>query len=251
MQAKPKMPKLRVVDFIETGWISNFWIRNHQVFFTDTTLQHQKHFLLKMDLNILLENLKNKNTWERKFIAHPSPMFSDPLALSNTDLQVENVFADYIFNLDENAQPILVTEEYLYLGSNQKFKFYKHLKLNQTFYWDQEFIPYKYNLKKIVNIKTETIFLTENKEIIYQDEIIYISPKNLMIANFDTKAFLVSDEATGELFYLNLDNLAEKNVIWKGAFFYRLECYDKKIIIGKPLTRDGEINFYLPIKFIF
>ncbi|ATZ17068.1 hypothetical protein ELUMI_v1c03430 [Williamsoniiplasma luminosum] len=252
MNKKTKLPKLTVIEFPETGWISNFWIRDQNVFFTDSALNKKQNFLLSMEFKVLLENLKNKNTWDRKFITHPSPLLSNPIEISQTELKIEQIVSEYIFNLDENNNPILNDAEYLYLGQKDNFKFYKNLKLKKTFFWNEKaFIEYKYNIRKMINVGDETILLTEDNQIIYQDMIVYSSSQNLMIANFDTKAFLISEEATTELFYLNLDDLNKKNIIWKGVFFFRLDCFNKQLIIGKPLKLNDQINYHLPLKFIY
>lgn len=223
---KNLLKTLKLRSFLESSWITNFWIIDDDLYLTNALVQQLTSSVCKIPIKILKENLAIKEDYERTFIA--SPVFGENLNLDidKTDVELLEIKDGYVNKIVKKDDQILVST------INEKPK-------------SEQFI-------KIVQIENESVYLTDQNQIIYYDRVIYQSDKALNIANFGVKGLLVSDQATKELFYLIGENFVEKHLLYTGNYYYRLDCYQQNIIIGKPLFDDfGDINYYLPLHFIY
>ena len=271
-KSKQKLPKLKMRSFLNTDWITNFWIVDNQVWFTDADLALNKSLIATISLANLQENLlENKSDWERNFLAHPDPLKSSLIQASITDLTFLQQYDGYVYNVSELNKQIFISivqgingvvllgkqvvyHDLVLLGElNGQLIAKKTIDKQTIVLLDNNFFAFENdNIKKIVKVGEKEVYLNTKNQIIYNQKIVYESSDELSICQFDPLALLVSEKSTLDLFYLTGEHFQIKKIIWKGNYFFHLLVLDKKIIIGKPLfDQQGKLNFGLPPIFIY
>ncbi|ATZ18586.1 hypothetical protein ESOMN_v1c02020 [Williamsoniiplasma somnilux] len=218
---------LKQRSFLESAWITNFWIKGDYLYLTNATSDKDKSSLSMLSIGVLKENLDNKNEIERKFI-------SDPLLSNHTNLthqltdvtlisQYQGYLLDLTFNNNQIPTPVLVSTK-----------------------------PELKPILKIVENFAGKFVLTNEYKIYLNNELIYDESGEINICNFGTKNILISSKNNRELFYFKDSHFRERVIVSKGNYFFRLECYKQDLIIGKPMyDRFNEVNYFQPVIFIY
>ncbi|AXK51364.1 hypothetical protein [Spiroplasma alleghenense] len=285
------MKNLSKAVFDDFDWITNFFPLNGQVYVSDSNFDNEINLLCEIDKKVLLEEVKIKKPWNRYFLAHPRPKRLNAISASQTDLRICLASPDFVQNIfmfdfsyfvtfvhkdkdittthtnryngkfelmyqmvgfeNHIAISTLINKEIIYLKDNQTRITKRYNFINNT----SEELNYK--IKKIVESKDGLVVLTDEFEVfttdkqlenwkIYDDSIF-----EKQISVFSEEAFLMSDNENGKTYccFLN-ESKSRKEIV--GKYFYRLESFDRELIIGKPLiNRFGEINYYQAPWFIY
>lgn len=269
---KRNLPKLKTRSFLNADWITNFWFFDNSVFFTDADLAFQNSILAKIEFLSLQANLNNRSDTDRFFLVHPNPVNSSILESSLTEIELVQQYHGYVYNINHinnqfyisvvlgNRGYVYVNDQVVYqdlviVGKLENQIIAKRTIDRRTIVIDLEkntsYQTLDEDIKAIVNLKKQEVYLNGRNEIICDGEVVYESDDDLTITQFSPTTVLVSERSSKTLFYLSGEHLENKHQLWKGNYFFHLICLDKKIIIGKPLyDNEGMINYGLPPIFI-
>lgn len=270
----PRLPRLKTKIFLETDWITNFWIIGDSIYFTDADLLKSRSLLAKMPL-AELKALALSNTGEEnaRFFANPHPIYSSPEKITTTAMILERVDEGYLYTLNLINQQLhrslirpgdrggtyvndmLVQQNIALLGSVNEEIYGKSIIDKRTIILVNPKNPIyeiaKLSIKKIIHVDQKDVILTTENEIYYCNDVVYSSANDLEIASFGNDAILVSERHTQDLFVLYGKNFLNKKTIWHGNYFYHLIAVDKNLIIGKPFfDNNKKVNFSQPLTFI-
>lgn len=272
-----KVSKPHFHAYFESDWITNFWFADNELYLTDSVFSSRKNILAKIDVNVVLENLKIKRTDGRAFISHPNAAVSSALTSSITDVELIEYYDEFVYNVfkfddvvyvsliknDHNSKVIAIDENgvqthleqydnYLVIGQIEGSLILKAVDTRQTYINGQ--ITEIENIKKIVYTDGYYIIQTENNYLYKVNkqtgniEIIKDDTKEVNISNFDNQTFVISEKESRITYIIN-NSGKEENIA--NNYFYRLDCYRKMLLVGKPLfTEWGTESYTQPITFI-
>ncbi|AGR41538.1 hypothetical protein [Spiroplasma taiwanense] len=249
--------KLKFRKIENSQWISNFFISQNNLYFTDTDTSNMNNSLCKINLNVLKENLKIKGDLNRSFLAHPNPLFSNLKLSSQTEIEI-------IYNSNNYIQNFIVLDDISYISfviNNQVFTsiFNEVLKLeefqiivkffnqNLLIKKNQKYLIVDKNLNIIKNIEIKLNNLVEFEEFY----VIHNVNENIELYNKDFKFLKVLNESNSfkKICYLNKNNIlisfknenktilkniiTEEEILFTDAFYFRILLLEKDLLMVK------------------
>ncbi|WP_031542084.1 hypothetical protein [Mesoplasma photuris] len=270
--AKIKVKKgLVLKEYLNSSWITNFWVTGNDIYFTNSDFDHDQNFLAKIDAKILKENLVIKS-FQNNFLNNPDPNYSNLLEISESELELLEYHRGFIFSLidfendkltsiidsdksyvkNSNGKIIEKLNNYVILGVKQNELVLKSFSDKKIYLFENNIIKnFKENITNIINFDDYTIYLTNDNKIYKNDKEIFKSNDDLTITKFDEFSILISSKELKETFIFSIKDENKVHVLINN-YFYRMINYNKEIFIGKPLfDQFGNTNYFLPISFIF
>lgn len=267
-----ELPNLKTRSFLESAWITNFWMIDDLIYFTDADLIKPVSSLCTVSFENLKSFLLNqKNSFHGEFFNHPHQLVSSPVKAEASGLKFYRFFDGYIYNLNEIKEQLLVSlikagdtggayynarlvyQDIVLLG------FLKHKLIGKSIVDKRTLLiedahNYKIaseDIKKICQIH-EGVYLNNKNQIIYKKHVVFESMDEITIATYSPTKILVSEKRTQKLFILSGSNFQDRKNIWQGNYFYQLCVFDEQVIVGKPLyDQQKYINYGLPMVFIY
>ncbi|KNG78975.1 hypothetical protein [Mycoplasma sp. HU2014] len=260
---KIKKIKPKVMNLLDTYWVTNFYILDDFMYVID-----EKNNLFSIKNEQVLENLKT-NIHTNKFLINPLSgnvidrkeseliflnNFNQQiinLSLINNQLHITTLVENKTFNYKIKNNEIKLLDEF-----NNKLIFADHN--NKLIYKDwitqQNSLNLDFDIKKIF-VNNNVIFIVSDKDLYMINDLklekIYSSDKRIQACKFDNSSVIISDMSLDKTFCYNFVLNKNVNDISK-KFYYRLDCYHQKFIVGKSLyDYDKHVNYYLPLEFIY
>ncbi|AGJ90942.1 hypothetical protein [Mycoplasma putrefaciens] len=255
---KKKKVKFKTISFLDSYWVSNFWIIDNTMFLVKLDKQSTVYAI---DAKIVLENLKT-NLHTNAFLADP---FSDNV-INRIKSELE-----YRFKLDETIIDISLTNNELLITTlktktNKNYKYIKNkleVILNSD-HWSifdkdkylgsKKALLDKLTIKKIFYSGDNLFIVTDNELYLFKDlqlKKIYSSTSRIQVCKFDLTSVIISDMQLNKTFCFNFVLNKNVNDICN-KFYYRLDSWNQKFIVGKPLfDYQKHHNYYLPLEFIY
>ncbi|UWD35209.1 hypothetical protein NX779_00995 [Mycoplasma cottewii] len=260
---KFKKIKPKVLNLLDTYWITNFYILGDFMYVIDV-----ENNLFSIKNEQVLENLKT-NIHTNKFLVNP--LSGNIIERKESELTFLNNFNQQIINLSLIDKQLYITtlvdnKTFNYKLENNEIKLLGELNNKLVFANDNDQLIYKdwitkhnslnldFDIKKVF-INNNIIFIVLDKELyMIKDsklEKVYSSDKRIQACKFDDSSVIISDMNLDKTFCYNFVLNKNVNDISK-KFYYRLDCYEQKFIVGKSLyDYDKHINYYLPLDFIY
>lgn len=269
------LPPLTTKTFLNTDWITNFWLIDNKVYFTDADLLNTFSSVVSIELeNLKMSLVFSANNTNAKFLSHPDPIKSSILESSKTDLLFECQFEGYLYSLlkfDEVIYGSLIkngdlggvynlkTKENIYDGIVLLGKMKEQLLAKKIINKEPVLIknkiyyePVKEDIRKIIKLAEADVCLTNKNEILIDGHKVFKGESEINIATYNQESILVSDKQNKTLILLSGKDLKKRQVIWTGNYFSQLLAIDGEVIIGKPIfDNENYINYCLPPIFIY
>ncbi|WP_338971539.1 hypothetical protein [Spiroplasma endosymbiont of Panorpa germanica] len=291
MSDENMMKNISKIVFDDFFWITNFFPIHDQVYFTDSNFNNGINLLLKIEKKILVEEVKIKKPFGRYFLAHPTMKHTTAIGASQTDLKICLKSSDFIQNIIFHDFGYLITfvnktdeqtttytnkynGEFELIDSikmlenktiispilNENLVFTKNNSTGEVFQLDlstENTIEIKEKIKKVCELQNNLVILTDDFKVLISDknyeniEVYEDSIFEKQIAAFSEEAFLLSDKENGKTYCSFLNESKTKKPL-AGKYFYRLDSFNRELIIAKPLVdRFGNINYYQAPWFIY
>lgn len=269
---RKELPALKTRSFLESAWITNFWMMDDLIYFTDADLINPSSSLNTVTFDNLKTFLLNqKNSFHGDFFNHPHHLVSSPVKAEASGLKFYRFFDGYIYNLTEVKDQLLISlikagdiggayynarlvyQDIVLLG------FLKHKLIGKSIVDKRTLLiedAHNYHIlsddiKKICQVH-EGVYLNNKNQIIFKNRVIFESLDEINIAVYSPTKILVSEKRSQKLFILSGDNFQHRQNIWQGNYFYQLYVFNEEIIVGKPLyDQQKYINYGLPMIFIY
>ncbi|ATG97552.1 hypothetical protein [Mesoplasma lactucae] len=287
--ARKPEPKLVQRQVEGTDWITNFWIIDEEMYLTDSKfdLDQPAKLLGKINVKDILVNITKRGLLNTDFLSHPNPLESSFLEASKSSIEGLDYFSEYVAMVVKNDGLFYVSlikniksgsyvnvydenwtlkEEHIFenkivVGTFENQLLLKDFKTKEVKLFNEELndkmpkfiVP---NLKKITFTEKNYIMLSDDNEVFYfnkQDKklnLIASFDEEVMIAPFDKSSFLLSLSSNKTTYYVNGQDYSNRELVVY-EYFYRLDSYQKQLMVGKPLYLDNYYEAYdLPITLI-
>ncbi|ATZ16274.1 hypothetical protein JN01_0313 [Entomoplasma freundtii] len=267
------LPALRSLSFLESAWITNFWMFDDLIYFTDADLVHPVSTLNTLPFEELKTFLLNqKSDFQSDFFQHPHQLISSPLKANKSGLTFYRLFNGYLYNMNFIKNQLLISliqegdkggvfynarliyQDIVLLGFLNHHLMGKNIVDKRTLQIQDahNYQVFPEDIKKICRVGEHEVYLNNKRQVIFKKQIIFESLDEINIAAYSPSKLLVSEKRTQTLFLLSGSRFHIRQDIWKGNYFYQLYVFNEQIIAGKPLyDQQKYINYNLPVIFIY
>ncbi|WP_026389178.1 hypothetical protein [[Acholeplasma] multilocale] len=271
--------RITLKSFEDGQWINNFWVLNDLVYFTDSDFDSEKNLLSHINIKDLKENIELKVTGNNRFLSSPNPLKNTMIGISETEVKLDFMFDGFVYSVNNYEEDIIVSVIYqnevvnfiksgdgfektqlfsnkLIVKNTGGFLLLKDIKTRfSTIITKDKTLDLDYEIDNIILVGENIVVVGKNFAKLYQGEELvdlYLSENEFTVCGFNSNTIIISDSNIRETFYFNVEKRQRSATILYNNYLYRLECYIDNLIIGKPLLdNDGDINYYLPVVFIY
>ncbi|WP_156007018.1 hypothetical protein [Spiroplasma tabanidicola] len=235
----------KVRDLENSGWITNIFVIDDFVYFTDANFNSSYSSLYKISKINLIENLKNKGDFGRKFLANPLIEYSnDAILISQSDVEFVKKEDNYIQNFFKFREKIFISyliDQKLYTQVFDENKERKNIQvlLNNTNGMvgkvGKEISLYDENLKKLKNYQIDILSCVEfeNNFIVLKNNFeVWLCDKE-----FEDIECIDNTKEFKNIFYLNKNNVLISYKDSKSTIAINIKDKNKLQIIDNFLIR--------------
>ncbi|QHX36935.1 hypothetical protein [Spiroplasma sp. BIUS-1] len=255
--------KINTREIDNTEWITNIFVDKENIYFCDSEPNGIVNTLCYIPKDQFKENLKNKKNIDRVFLAHPNPLISSMEKSSETDVDIINIFENYIQNyivIDKNDSYIsfikdgkVFTSKLKNTNDLKEFQIIRKLKdSNLIIKKNNELFLTDNQLNEIKKINLDIVDLIEFKN----NYVIQKSNEEVVLLNSNFEFLKIIDKEPGfkKIFYLNNKNIlisyrekmetymynfeVDKKVFFDSSFIKRATMLEENILLVKKMQKN-------------